>query len=388
MEMITMWDEQCNYFGTGDEYNVGYTGEDSSRMGFDMNYNFGGMIQDNNTIGMLLLLGFTMEEMTVFNEISMFGKVTTVKLNQYGVPYIEAQRIKYMADIVDGKVSINSPDELIKHLKKMKLSNKKIGMWDLATSKIDNIPRHCFIEGLPKTSYFSMFNSGKEMRKFDVIDSTPSRITFRTDIIPKIPYGDSKKLYRLVDLQQKKHMYVDSLDKVAKSYKEDTVRFKIENVAEIVASDGKKVIVKVNRDYARVCGRFIVVASLRYPEKHLGLARIITLDGTKVYVYARQTSYSDKVKYSGSSERIYAYGESKEDISKLIIREAINVYNKVNGVYGDTEPATVDFETFESRDSNNINNGNAFEDNEKYEDEEGIASGEENNADDSSEQDW
>lgn len=296
----------------------------------------------------LITLGFTAEEVNAFEIVQAdWGNVTQQRILQYGIPYIEAQKIKYLADIVYGKVTVDSEDELIKHLKKMKLSNKKVGIWDLEATTINKMPRKCLIKGLPAGTPFVLYNSGKNRRTFDVVDNIGSSAIIRCELIPKLPYGDSKKLVRLRDVRANRFRYYRSTDEIPKEYKEDNLRYKVQTVAELLETNGKQILVKIHHDYYRMCGRFIIVGSLKYPDKHLGLVKLITLDGTRVYVYVKQADYGEKVKYSGGSERIYDYGFDYSKAYDKLVACATNVANKVGSVYANYEPAVVDFEVIE-----------------------------------------
>ena len=80
------------------------------------------VVIDANSQAQLNKLGFTIEEMNAYNNLIFnFGKVTPQLMGKAGIPYQMAQHIKYMADILGGKLGVNSEDELVAHFKKMKL---------------------------------------------------------------------------------------------------------------------------------------------------------------------------------------------------------------------------------------------------------------------------
>ena len=64
-------------------------------------------------------LGFNSTEMTVLYDIvNRGGKVTVQALTSFGFSYEDARKLKYMYDICTGRVVIDSPDDLAKHLRK------------------------------------------------------------------------------------------------------------------------------------------------------------------------------------------------------------------------------------------------------------------------------
>lgn len=303
---------------------------------------------DSNTRAQLMALGFSIEEMNTYDTVLFqCGKVTSQMLSRFGVPYPEVQRIKYMSDIIEGRYSINTEDALIQHLKKMKLTNKKVGIYDLVNSTELNMKRKCLVAGMPAGTPFVLYNSGKENKTFNVLDVSGANLQIISDVVPKLPYGDSKKLYRVTDMRKNRIKYYRTMDEIPDAYKDDDVGYNVKCVAEILETDGTHITLKINRDYARMCGRFIIVGSLRCPDNHLGMIKIITLDGSKVYVFAKQTGWNEKEKYSTAKERIYDYGFDVNEIQGKLMQWSGQVYNKVVGVYANYEPATITFQHLE-----------------------------------------
>ncbi len=301
------------------------------------------VVIDANSQAQLNKLGFTIEEMNAYNSLLLnCGKVTPQLMSRAGIPYQMAQHIKYMADILSGKVGVSSEDDLVAHFKKMKLTDRKIGIYDLIASRDLKMKRKCLIAGLPKGTPFALYNSGKKNTTFNIVDVSGSNFTIISDIVPKLPYGHSKKLYRVMEKSTRRYKYYEDASKIPDEYKEENL-YEIKCVAEILETNGEKVAVKVYRDYARMCGRFIIVGSLRCPDNHLGMVKIITLDGSRVYVFAKQTGWNEKEKYSIAKERIYDYGFDVRQIYEKLTRIGSVIYSKVGGVYGVQEPANVEF---------------------------------------------
>lgn len=276
---------------------------------------------------MLRSIGFTDEEIATLEYIiSNGGNISKPALLSYGLPYELADKIKYMYDIVTGKVTIESTDDLVKHLRKMFGNHRRIGITDLALSKIRKVPRKAVIAGI-KDETFSIYNSNKykpEERMYDVINITNDRIFIETARKPVLKYGQSKK---------------------------------IDGVIEIIElKPDKKVVVAVNKKYARLCNRFVIVASLRRPEFHHGLIEIICIEGTRVYVFAQSIGNKETIRYS-STQRVYDYGYLPNEIQPKLIKVASELYPMICGVYAVTYPANSDYRILleEEEDEQHVN---------------------------------
>lgn len=329
------------------------------------------------------------------------------------LPKYWIDRISYMAHIVYGDTEINMDDEdgLIAHLHKMKIPNPETGTYTKSLS-IDKLPagtqfgktkRRCYISGivdkLERVGYhkeervnpFRIYNSNIDIRKalgnvnpnelgeesrtayerqkaqlnaiassenlstkgmvmYDVLNVTGLYITFKSRRVPKLAYGDTKKLVRVVDLYENASGYYRSIDEVPKSYKDDDTRYKIDTIMEILAIRPidkelgvDEVMIKVSRDYARLLGRYMIVATLRRPENHLGMMKIITINGTRVYVVAKQASWGELVKYSSATERIYEIGFEKSTIESRLYEWGKYIFQKLYGFYFEFVGPTMDF---------------------------------------------
>lgn len=270
--------------------------------------------QPNFNIDMLRSLGFTNEMINTMQYIiSTNGKLTPAIISQYGIPYETARDIKYMYDIAIGKVVIDSEQDLIKHLRRMFGKNKRIGIDDLALSKIKDVPRMAVVGGIKQEPY-TIYNS-KEYPPYDrlykVVNVSNGNITVLTPRKPQIKHGTPLKT--------------------------DVLEIKGVHNGEVVISFSKKV--------CRLCNRFIIVASLRRPEFHHGLVEIICIEGTKVYVYAQTLKPSVGIKYNYGTQRVYEYGFLKPEINKKLMRTASQLYPIICGVVGKTYAANMDYIT-------------------------------------------
>lgn len=263
-------------------------------------------------------LGFSeMEVQNLQYVIMNIGKITPSALTQFGYSYEQASRLKYMYDICVGKVIIETPDELSKHLRKMFGSKGRIGIQNLEVSKIKEVPRFAVVGGI-KDEPFDIWNSNRypvNQRLYKVIDVSGTRITIRTGRIPKIKYGGAKSIDGVLEIK-------------------GVIKGK---------NDLKLVDVAINKEYCKLCNRFIIVASLRRPEFHHGMVEIICYEGTRVYVYAQTLGIKELVKYNMGTQRIYDYGIFPQEIKPKLVASAKSMYELLRGAYKSFEPGNQDY---------------------------------------------
>jgi len=297
-------------------------------------------------INKLMSLGFTVPEIeTLQYIIANGGKVTPSALVSYGLDYETAQRIKYMYDIAVGKISIESTNDLCKHLRKLFGKHKRIGIQDLALSKISRVPRMAVIGGIPKGPYeiYNSKNYPLHERLYEVESVSGSRITIKTKRKPVLKYGSEKKVYYVKDLETGNVKHYLKEEDISPEVKKDD-RYKLGTALEIKELlPDKSVIISVDKDYARIINRYIIVASLRRPDVHLGMVEIICIEGTKVYVYAVPIGNGESVGYHRSTQRIYDYGYIPREIETKLMKVATDIYKHVCGVYASVVPANEDF---------------------------------------------
>ena len=223
-------------------------------------------------------------------------------MQSYGYTFEQAKRLAYAANICQGKVTVESKDQMTKHLKKMFGGARKITINDLETSNVSTVPRLAVIDNLIQAPY-SIWNSknykGKEAI-YKVVDVTGQRITIETPRKPRLEYKQAKELPGVLEIKG-------------------------------VRANGNCV-VSFDKKYCKLCNRFIIVASLRHPEKHLVMYEIICIEGTKIYVYATSLGIREQVKYNMGTQRIYDYGIFPQDIKGKLERVAKQLYSKFSGV--------------------------------------------------------
>lgn len=285
---------------------------------YDNGYNAVGVYTPKNQfdfdVNKLRALGFTLEEINFLGFIvANGGSVSRSELCKNGLTYEQASRIKYMYDIVIGKTSVESTDDLSKHLRKMFGNYRHIGIQDLAVSRISEVPRKAVIAGITDKT-FSVYNSaGKPQneRMYNVVGVTKERIYIETPIKPVLKYKQQKFVDGVIEIKELK--------------------------------GNGNVVVAVDKKYIRLVNRFVIIASLRRPEFHLGMVEIICIEGTKVYVYAQTMGVRDTVKYNMGTQRVYDYGFFNYEIKPKLLAVATELYKLVCGVYAEKVPANQDF---------------------------------------------
>lgn len=261
-----------------------------------------------------LRLGFDLDE--IENTIALMQngfRISSSSLMQIGYDNYKSSRMVHLKNLIEGRETVSNEEELIKHLKKLWGSKPRISMSNLEVSRIEAVPRTAVVLGI-KDKPYDIWNSdryhGKEML-YIVREVTGQNIIIETSRKPALKREDADK---------------------------------IDGVLEIVgATMQKKAIVKFDKKYCKLCNRFIILASLRRPEKHHGMFNIICRDGTRVYVYAATLNAKDKMRYNQSSQRVYDFGCIGSDIANKLKSVALHVYDRLGGVKVSIEQANENF---------------------------------------------
>lgn len=262
----------------------------------------------------LIQIGFTQAEINAYKTVyNNCGSFTIGALQSYGYTYGQAQRLHYMHRICTGQVQVGSQDQMSKHLRKMFGSEHRMNINDLAISQITNVPRVAVVANIDQAPY-SIWNSNNykgNQALYKVIDATAGNVTVETKIKPQLKYGQAKKIPGMLEIKG-------------------------------VKANGN-IVVTFNSKYAKLCNRFIVVASFKNPEKHLGKWEIMCYEGRKVYIYAVNMGTRDRVSYSQGNQRVYAYGLYPADIKRKLDSVAKGMYNYVKGVAYNYIPPTIEY---------------------------------------------
>lgn len=265
----------------------------------------------------LKALGFQDVEINVLqNVLCSFGKVTMQQLQQgMGLNYEQAQRIMYMYNICSGRVRIDQEAELITHLRRMFGRRKRITINDLPTSPISQIPRTAMIAGIKEHGYdiWNSKNYPLMERSYSVVDVQGSNIIIETDRWPTLKFKQAYKVPGVLEIKE--------IDK-----------------------ENRRLVVAINKQYCRLCNRFIIVAQTRRPEFHLGLVQIICIEGTKIYVYACNAGVKENIHYAQGNSRVYDYGYYTGDIKPKLMSVAQKIYKMVCGFTASVQRPNSKFE--------------------------------------------
>jgi hypothetical protein len=305
----------------------------------------------------LLHLGFRMEELEVLKSVLMnYGKVTSSVLSSLEFTYKDAKRLQYLHDIITGKIMIDNgnAEAVSKHYKRMYGDTNRIGIGHLPLSKFSTVPRLAVIAGIPDSNY-SIYNSSNDkegVRMYPVIGFSDKKILIQTRRKPVLPYGSEKKLYYIKNKENGKTYYTEESNKISRQLKESG-KAEIGTVLEIKKlTEDKKVVVAVDKKYTRMVNRYLIVASFREPEFHLGLCKIIAFEGTKIYVYGEVMKESENVQYNRATQRVYDFGFEKGQIQEKLERTAKELYTYLKGVYYEFLPATMEYEPYYKKGNN------------------------------------
>lgn len=262
-------------------------------------------------------LGFSQEEIGFLGRLMQFDGRATVNnmVSNYGLPYEQAKKIKYMYDICTGRVVIDSTDDLCKHLRKLFGQHRRVGIADLAVSTVGEIPRKAVVGGIPKDTPFVIWNSARypvNERMYTVVDVTGSNIIIETERKPVLKYKQAKFIEGVLEIKE-------------------------------LSSSGKLKIA-INKQYCRLCNRFVIVASFRRPEFHHGMVEIICIDGTKVYIFADTVKANKYSRFSNGTQRVYDYGFYPAEIKSKLLSSASKLYQSLCGVYATTFDANKSYE--------------------------------------------
>lgn len=293
-------------------------------------------------------LGF--EDIVLSNRntiLQMYGKLTNKTFYMCGVtnPQLK-QDILYADKIIRGLVPIDTKEDLKKHLQKMHFASK-VSIGALGSSISPKNELKVIVRGLPQKSLFGIYNSEEPVTADTV---TSKYVTIYSDKYYKIKAYESKQLFKVKDLLNNKSKYYKRREEIEKNILDNPNTFKVEKVAELLdmhTFEGtKKIAVLIHRDFCRVLGRYMIVASLRTPDLHLGAYELLSKGGTSVFVFAKQIKVGAKaeIKYASGTERVYFIGTKYDDIETNLARVTNQVSQAIGGhFYSEKLEATTEF---------------------------------------------
>jgi hypothetical protein len=244
--------------------------------------------------------------------MEFFGKCTPQAIQMAGTPVDKVALVKYAYKIMRGEIVIETNNEWSQHLKKLAGGAYKIKAGDLKSSVLVEVPRYCVVAGLKDP--FSIWNSSQyrgEDRFYAVDHAGEKNIHFKTTKIPVLRRFEKKEI-------------------------EDVCGVESDNISgEIEAWASKK--------HCKLVNRYVIVASLRRPDRHLGLFQIICIEGTFVYVYAKQLKRSTKPGLGNGNNRVYDWGIDGNFIQKKLGDAMKNVFIGLKGVRYEYEDPVEDY---------------------------------------------
>jgi hypothetical protein len=249
-------------------------------------------------------LGFSYSEIRECENLFQRGaKFSTAFLQQVcGYDYSTSVRLKYLYDIAQGKIEIETDDELCRHLKKLFGNRRRASIADIPPSAVTEVPKLCLI-GNVVDELFYVYNSAfysPDERFYKVVKSTNSKTVIRTSRKPEIKFRGA----------------TDSA-----------------GVASILCTNADGTVdVQFESLYVRLCNRYIVIVSAKRPEFHLGCYELIVVDGSRFYVFARVLPAKSDLKYKAAQERVLDSGVFPDEIKARITKCALWVHKRLSGV--------------------------------------------------------
>ncbi|GHU92647.1 hypothetical protein FACS1894208_00160 [Clostridia bacterium] len=247
-------------------------------------------------------LGFSTREIYECKRLFNNNVKFSMAILQQMYDYETAARLKYLYDIAQGKHEINTDDELCRHLKKLHGNKRRVTIADIPPSLITEVPKLCVI-GNVTDKLFGIYNSGLyplDSRFYRVIQATSAKTVIRTSRRPEIKFRGATT---------------------------------VEGVASILSQNADGTIdVQFNPEYTRLCSRFIVLVSVKFPEFHLGCYETIAVDGSRVYTFGRILPAKWDLKYKAAQERVLSGGVLPKEINAKIADGAKKVHKLLSGV--------------------------------------------------------
>lgn len=267
----------------------------------------------------LYRLGFSSEEVELLR-IAVFNNLATSDsaLSNIAGHYVNGDMVRYARKLASGQVEVRTKEELIRHAKKMNRTGRKLSISDLALSKVKEVPRMAMIAGIPEKSPFAIYNSSnydnpyKGMYRVKTVGR--QTITIVSKYKPVIKYGEQREIAHVIKLLE-----------FGKEY----------------------AILRVSKDFCRMCNRFVVTASFKMPEYHCGMIEYVAFDGTPIYLYADMLEGTKSVSYNTGRQRVYGYGCFKGEIPKKIADSAVSVERAIKPIYREKLMPTEDFFTIQ-----------------------------------------
>lgn len=265
---------------------------------------------DNNVINMLANMKISQNAIMAFRQVYLSGvPFKTTDIQQcFQYSFKETELIMHQYKLAMGKLNtdISSWEDASKHFKKINNTERKINIQDLSVSNITEVPKVAVVKNIINEPY-NIWNSNQYSGKaalYEVVKATSSSVTIKTSRKPKLLYTDTKTIKGVLEIM------------------------------DGTTVDGKAV-VKFYSGYYELCNRFVIVASTKRPSNHLGCYSIMCIEGSTLYVFAKNIGTGSGGNLQGN-QRVYAYGFLPGEIEGKLKRVTLSLYQQF-GVDRDIE---------------------------------------------------
>ena len=245
----------------------------------------------------------------------------------------------YMYRLYIGELSIDTDniDQLCKHLRNINKHVDRITLNDLEVSYCKtgvNIPQYIVIGGLKDTDFAIYDKEFLNARGKEYIKDSKSRVN-----LLKYKYLG---VFNLSKQTQTKCYFTTKLKPVLKYKSAREIPDKIG--IEKVNKDGT-VDVWVSKNYCRLLNRYVIYASLKKPEFYIKILEIITLNGTRLYIYAQNIYTKRLSSYNSNNLRIYGHGIYGDDIDNKLKNIYKSIQTRIPIYKADLVDGNTDFQT-------------------------------------------
>lgn len=212
-----------------------------------------------------------------------------------GYNYEYARLMVYMYSICCGKIEIDNIDSFSRHLKR--INKRVVTDSNILVGDIKQIPRLAVVGRIPSDTPFAVYNSANK-RCFVVKEIGKDKIQIITDVRPVLLYGAPKGIPGVIELKGK------------------------------LPNSGAE-LVEVYKGYYGLLNRYAILISLKKPESLIDGVVLLSLDGTKIYLYA--INIGIRV-YNATKNNVLKYGYTEHDIYKKISELANEITKGFNCV--------------------------------------------------------
>jgi hypothetical protein len=280
----------------------------------------------------LMYLGFTVQEVQIFNKFLNSGTSLTIntlaKYNIYGPTQARVLYLKklYISGLLEPD-NLRKFTFLEKHFRKMS-GEMTSGNLSLPVARPMATYQRAVVTGITDP-YFSVLNSSKSELKLHKVETASSskiviQVSRKVELrVPKGYFAGKNKLTKIPNVLE-----------VLEYYSPDQSKEFFARIA-------------INVKYARLINQYVIVAGAKEVQGHLGAVKSVTSQGSILYVYAKPI-YTTKKINNAASERVYVLdydlGRIGEHITKVLewLKGIINNKWKVKVKYQELLPTELE----------------------------------------------